>query len=67
MQLIDLLCVQYHLPARSMSDRVVMVKELDCDLVVSKFELQSRYYIRIQTNTFGESINPLFLPLLATG
>ena len=32
---------------------------LDCDIVVSEFELHSRYYVHFQTNTFGERINHL--------
>ena len=39
-----------------------MVKVLDCGIVVSKFELQSRYYVHFQTNTFGKGMNPLNLP-----
>ena len=32
---------------------------LNCDVVVSEFELQSRYYVHIRINTLGKSINPL--------
>ena len=41
-----------------------MIKSLDCRIVVSKFELQSRYYVHFQTNTLGKSINPLILPAM---
>ena len=34
----------------------VMVKELDCDLKVSEFEFQSRYYLHFKTN-------PIYQPL----
>ena len=43
----------------------VMVKAMDCRIVVSEFKLQSRYYVHFQTNTLGKGINPLIL--LATG
>ena len=42
-----------------------MVNELDCRIVVSEFELQSRYYVHLQTKTLGKSMDPLILP--ATG
>ena len=41
--------------------RGVMVKALDCGIVVSKFELQSRYYVHFRTNTLGKGMNPLIL------
>ena len=39
-----------------------MAKVLDYGFEVSKFELQSCYYIRFQTNTLGKSMNPLIRP-----
>ena len=42
--------------------RDVIVKALDCGIVVSEFELQSRYYVNLWTNTLGKGINPL-IPL----
>ena len=36
-----------------------MVKELECGIVVSEFELQSRYSVHFQANTHGKVINPL--------
>ena len=44
--------------------RGVMVKELGCEIVVSKFELQSRYYVHFRTNTLGKGMNPLILPAM---
>ena len=44
------------------SSSVTVVNVLDCDIVVSKFELQSRYYIHFCTNTLGNVTN-LFIPL----
>ena len=38
-----------------------MVKALDCEIVVSEFELQARYYIHFHTNIFGKVMNPLIL------
>ena len=42
--------------------RGVMVKVLDCGSVVSKFELQSLYYIHFWTNTLGKGMNPIYPP-----
>ena len=42
----------------------VMVKALDCGIVVSEFELQSRYYVHFQTNTFGKGMNSLIFPAM---
>ncbi len=33
--------------------RGVMVKAMDCGIVVSEFELQSRYYVHFRANTHG--------------
>ena len=37
----------------------VMVKAMDCGIVVSEFVLQSCYYVHFQPNTLGKGINPL--------
>ena len=34
---------------------------LDSDIVVSEFELQSRYYVQFRINTLGKCMNP-FIP-----
>ena len=39
--------------------RGVMVKAMDCGIVVSEFVLQSRYYIHFRANTLGKGMNPL--------
>ena len=39
----------------------MMVKALDCGIVVNEFELQSRYYVPFQTNTLQKGMNPLIL------
>ena len=44
--------------------RGVMVKVMDCGIVVSEFELQSRYYVHFRANTLGKSMNPLILPAM---
>ena len=44
--------------------RGVMVKPMDCGIVVSEFVLQSRYYVHFRTNTLGKGINPLILPAM---
>ena len=38
-----------------------MLKAMDCGIVVSEFELQSRYYIHFQANTLGKGMNPVIL------
>ena len=44
--------------------RGVMLKAMDCGIVVSEFVLQSRYYVHFQTNTLGKGMNPLILPAM---
>ena len=44
--------------------RRVMVKAMDCEIVVSEFVLQSRYYVHFQANTLGKGMNPLSSKLL---
>ena len=39
-----------------------MFKALDYGINVSKFELQSCYYVHFRMNTFGKGLNPLILP-----
>ena len=41
--------------------RGVMVKAMDCGIVVSEFVLQSRYYVHFRTNTLGKCMNRLIL------
>ena len=38
--------------------RGVMVKALDCGIVVSEFELQFHYYLDFHMNTLGKGMNP---------
>ena len=44
--------------------RAVMVKAMDCGIVVSEFELKSRYRALFWTNTLGKCMNPLILPAI---
>ena len=44
--------------------RGVMVKAMDCGIVVSEFVLQSRYYLHFQANTLGKGMNPLIHPAM---
>ena len=37
----------------------VVANVLDCDIIVSKFELQAHYDVHFQTNTTGKGMNPL--------
>ena len=36
-----------------------MVKAVDCGIVLSEFELQSRYYVHFRANTIEKGMNPL--------
>ena len=40
----------------------VVANKLDCDIAVSTFELQSRYYIHFHTNPLGKGMDPLIPP-----
>ena len=42
----------------------VMVKAVDCGIVVREFVLQSRYYIHFRANTLGKGMNPHILPAM---
>ena len=44
--------------------RGVMVKAMDCGIVVSEFVLQLRYYVYFRANTLGKGMNPLILPAM---
>ena len=44
--------------------RGVMVKAMDCGIVVREFVLQSHYYVHFQANTLGKSMNLLILPAM---
>ena len=37
----------------------IMVKGMDCRIVVSEFVLQSHYYVHFQANTLGKVRTPL--------
>ena len=44
--------------------RGVMVKTMDCGIVVSEFVLQWCYYVHFRTSTLGKVMNPLILPAM---
>ena len=44
--------------------RDVMVKAMDCGIIVSELVLQSRYYIHFRANTLGKGMKPLILPAM---
>ena len=44
--------------------RGVMVKAIDCGIVVHEFVLQSWYYFHFRANTLGKGMNPLILPAM---
>ena len=41
----------------------VMVKAMDCGIVVSEFVLQSRYHIHFRANTLGKGMNLPYPPI----
>ena len=41
-----------------------MVKAMDYEIVESKFELQSRYYVHFRANALGKGMNPLIFPAM---
>ena len=43
------------------SPRGVMVKAMECGMVVSEFVLLSCYYVHFWANTLGKGMNPLSL------
>ena len=42
----------------------VMVKAMECRIVVCEFVLQSCYYVLFRANTLGKGMNPLILPAM---
>ena len=44
--------------------RGVMVKAMDCRIVVSEFVLQSRHHVHFRGNTLRKGMNPLILPAM---
>ena len=44
--------------------RGVIVKAMDCEIVVSEFELQSCYYVHFRTVILRKGMNPLILPAM---
>ena len=42
--------------------RGVMVKAVNCGIVVREFVHQSHYYVHFRANTLGKGMNPLILP-----
>ena len=49
---------------KAVCPRGVMVKTMDCGIVVSEFVLQSRYYVHFRANTLRKGMNPLILPAM---
>ena len=44
--------------------RGVMVKAMNCGIIVNEFVLQSRYSVHFRANTLGEGINLLIRPAM---
>ena len=61
--LVELTNLFHSLPFKIYScPRGVMVKAMNCGIVVREFVLQSRYYVHFRANTLGKGMNPLILP-----
>ena len=54
----------YHMIKNWGCPRGVMVKAMDCGIVVREFVVQSRYYVHFRANTLGKGMNPLILPAM---
>ena len=44
--------------------RGVMVKAMDCGIVVHEFVLQSCYHVNFRANTLEKGMDPLILPAM---
>ena len=55
---------KYSIPNNRGCPRGVMVKAMDCGIVVREFVLQSRYYVHFRANTLGKGMNPFILPAM---
>ena len=44
--------------------RGVIVKAMDCGIVIREFVLQSCYYVHFRANTLAKGMNPLILPAM---
>ena len=61
-KLIEKLSVDFYFPLSSQGGPCGMMAEvLDCKLEVSRFKLQSCYYVHFSMNTLWKSMNPLML------
>ena len=45
--------------------RGVETNVMNCDIVISEFELKSSYYVHFQTNTFGKYVKTFIPPTLS--
>ena len=44
----------------------VMANVLDCDIVIREFELQTRHYVHLRTNTLGKGMSsPTMDPIVS--
>ena len=43
---------------------VIVVNVLDCEILVSEFNLQLRYHVHFRANTIEKGINPLIPPAI---
>ena len=53
-----MLTLRHILPEWRGGPHGVMVKAMDCGIVVCEFVFQSRYYVHFRANTLGKGMNP---------
>ena len=53
-----------HSPVLQGCPRGIIVKSMDCGIVVSELELQLHNHVHFRTNTFKKGMNPLILPAM---
>ena len=55
--------LRYQMKERTVPKHV-MVKAMDCGIVVREFVLQLRYYVHFRENTLGKGMNRFILPAM---
>ena len=55
---------RFHLAKFRGCPRGVMVKALNCGIVVREFVLQLRYFVHVRANALGKGMSPLILPAM---
>ena len=56
--------VYTYIKYRGVCPHGVMVKAVDCGIIVSEFVPQSCYYVHFRANTLGKGMNPPYPPAM---